>query len=274
MKPQKIQDIEISLLLEAIFLRYGYDFRGYARASIRRRIVQHLNSTGYDDISEMIPKVLYDESFFSDMVRQFSIGVTEMFRDPGLFLSIRDNVIPLLKSYPSIRIWHAGCSTGEEGYSLAILMHEEGILDRSTIFATDFNDESLSKAKQGIYSFERARMYTQNYQKAGGKNSLSDYYRARYGAMTLIQNLRDSITFANHNLVTDKVFTEAHLILCRNVMIYFNKELQNQVLKLFYESLVNGGFLCLGLKENILLSEYKDMFVVIDPKNKIYQKKL
>lgn len=272
MKQNQIENLEIDLLLEAIFLRYGYDFRNYARASIRRRILQFMNSVDAETVSEMIPLLIHDESFFEKMAREFSITVTEMFRDPSLFLSLRQNIIPLLKSYPFIKIWHAGCATGEEAYSLAILMKEENLADKTTFFATDFNDSALEKAKEGIFDLNNARKFSENYQQAGGKQSFSDYYHAKYGSLAITKELKKKIIFASHNLVMDQVFSETHLILCRNVMIYFNRNLQDRVISLFYESLVNGGFLCLGKKESLLFSKYQDKFKVIDSKNKIFQK--
>lgn len=207
------------------------------------------------------------------MVMEFSITVTEMFRDPSMYLSLRDNIIPVLKSYPFIKIWHAGCATGEEAYSLAILIEEEGLGEKATFFATDFNDAALGKAKEGIFDLSNVRQDTENYQKAGGRRSFSDYYHARYGAMAIKNALKEKITFANHNLVIDQVFSETHLICCRNVLIYFNRGLQERVLGLFYDSLVNGGFLCLGLKESLLFSGFQEKFKEIDGKNKIFQKK-
>lgn len=273
MKPSDIEHLEIRLLLDAVFGRYGYDFRGYARSSIRRRILQFMQMTGAVSISEVIPRLIHDEAYFDKMVRAFSITVTEMFRDPSLFLSLRQNIVPLLKSYPFIRVWHAGCATGEEAYSLAILMQEEGLGKKTIFFATDFNDGALEKAKAGIYELDRAKAYTRNYQAAGGKGSFSDYYHARYDALAVRSALKGKITFANHNLVTDQVFSETHLILCRNVLIYFNKKLQERVLRLFYDSLVHGGILCLGMKESLLFSKYQNRFKVIDQKNKIFQKR-
>ena len=272
MKLSDIENLEIELLLEAIYQRYGYDFRCYARASIRRRIIHFMHLTGADSIAEMIPPLIHDESFFEKMVREFSITVTEMFRDPPMFLALRKEIVPLLKSYANLKIWHAGCATGEEAYSLAILMEEEELGRRTTFFATDFNDIALAKAKEGIFSLNNARQYSLNYQMAGGKVSFSDYYHAQYGAMVIKNALKSKITFANHNLVIDQVFTETHLILCRNVMIYFNNDLQERVLQLFYESLVYGGFLCLGTKESMSRSKYQNKFKEIDTKNKIYQK--
>jgi chemotaxis protein methyltransferase CheR len=239
MKLNEIESLELELLLQAIFLRYGYDFSGYARASIRRRVIQFMQSVGSASIADLIPKLIHDESFFEKLVREFSVSVTEMFRDPAMFHSLRKNILPLLKSYPFIKVWHAGCATGEEVYSLAILMQEEGLGERTTFFATDFNDASLEKAREGIIDLEKARLYTLNYQQSGGKGSFSDYYHARYGALAIRNSLKEKITFANHNLVTDQVFSETHLILCRNVLIYFNKELQKRVVQLFHESLVH-----------------------------------
>jgi chemotaxis protein methyltransferase CheR len=272
MKESAIENIEIELLLEALFKRYGYDFRSYARASVRRRIIQFMQLTDFQTISSMIPRLIHDESFFEKMVMEFSITVTEMFRDPSMYLSLRNNIIPVLKSYPFIKIWHAGCATGEEAYSLTILIEEEGLGGKTTFFATDFNDVALGKAKDGIFDLSNVRQYTENYQKAGGQYSFSDYYHARYGAMAIKNSLKEKITFANHNLVIDQVFSETHLICCRNVLIYFNRELQERVLGLFYDSLVNGGFLCLGLKESLLFSGFQKKFKEIDRKNKIFQK--
>lgn len=272
MKSTDIERIEIQLLLEALFLCYGYDFRGYARASIRRRVLQFMQSTGASKVSEMIPVLLHDKSYFEQMVKEFSITVTEMFRDPSVFLALRQNIIPLLQSYPFVKIWHAGCATGEEAYSLAILVQEEDLGQWVTIFATDFNDAALETARKGIFDLDHARQFTLNYQKAGGKHSFSDYYHARYGAMAIRQELKEKITFANHNLVTDQVFSETHIILCRNVLIYFNRELQDRVIRLFYDSLVHGGILCLGMKESLLFSNYQDRFKTLDSKNKIFQK--
>jgi len=273
MQERETESIEIDLLLEAIFKRYGYDFRHYARASIDRRVRQFLAKSGCGAISDMIPRLLRDESFFSLMVRDFSITVTEMFRDPYVYASIRENVVPLLKTYPFIKAWHAGCATGEEAYSLAIVLEEEGLYDKATIFATDFNDEALEKAKQGIYAIDKVKQITQNYRAAGGRGSFSEYYQARYGAAAVNGSLRKNITFANHNLVVDEVFGEMHLILCRNVLIYFDRDLQGRVFGLFNESLVRGGFLCLGTKETPDFSAAKDHFEAVDKRAKIYRKR-
>ena len=268
----EIENIEISLLLEATYNRYGYDFRDYARASIERRVRQFAIKSGIKSISEMIPILLYNESFFQTLVREFSITVTEMFRDPKVYHVLKEKVFPILKTYPFIKIWHAGCATGEEVYSLAILLMEAGLYKKSTIFATDFNDEALATAKQGIYPTENIKQSTLNYQKAGGLESFSDYYHAKYDSISIDNKLKKNITFANHNLVIDQTFSEMHLILCRNVLIYFNKTLQDKVFYLFDNSLVSGGFLCLGSKESLLYSGIQGKFEPVDEKEKIYQK--
>lgn len=269
----EIENIEISLLLEAMYQRYGYDFRDYARASIDRRVRQFAIKSGIKSISEMIPSLLHDESFFQTLIREFSITVTEMFRDPKVYLVLKEKVFPILKTFPFIKIWHAGCATGEEVYSLAILLSEAGLSKKATIFATDFNDDALATAKQGIYPIENIKQSTLNYQKAGGSKSFSDYYHAKYDSISIANSLKKNITFANHNLVIDQTFSEMHLILCRNVLIYFNKTLQERVFNLFDDSLVNGGFLCLGSKESLLFTSIQDKFVSVDNKEKIYQKR-
>ena len=274
LKASEIEAIEFDLLLEAISRRYGHDFRNYARASVERRIRQYLMKTDCSRVSEIIPKILYNEDFFEDFVTRFSIPVTEIFRDPFVYRSIREKVVPILKTYPFIRIWHAGCASGEEAYSLAILLKEEGMYGKTTFFATDFNDVLLQTAKEGIYDLRNVQQFTRNYQQAGGKGSFSEYYHAQYDAIMIDSALKRNITFANHNLVTDSVFTEAHFILCRNVLIYFNKTLQNQTLRLFRDSLVRGGFLCLGTKESLQFSDVQKDFKVVDERARIYQKRL
>ena len=264
--------IEVELLLEAIFQRYGYDFRSYARASIERRVRHFLTTSGCGSVSELIPRVLHDEPFFSRLALSFSIPVTEMFRDPFFYAALRQEVVPLLKTWPHVKIWHAGCATGEEVYSLAIVLHEAGLLERATIYATDFNDAALGAAKEGIYGLAKLRQATENYQRSGGTASLSDYCHARYDAATMDGALRRRITFSNHNLVTDHAFGDMHLILCRNVLIYFNRELQNRALGLFTESLVHGGFLCLGSKEDLQFTQVSADYAAIDARARIYKR--
>ncbi|MBU2520721.1 MAG: protein-glutamate O-methyltransferase CheR [Proteobacteria bacterium] len=267
------ENIEIKLLLEAMYLKYGYDFRNYSKASIKRRILYRLSRSGLKTISEMQHKILYDKQFFEILIQDFSINVTEMFRDPSFYKSIREKVIPVLKKLPFIKIWHAGCATGEEVYSMAILLKEEGLYDNITIYATDFNEGIIKKAKDGIYPAERLKEYTYNYQKAGGKSSFADYYSAKYDYALINKSLEKNIVFAEHNLVTDWVFGEMNMIMCRNVLIYFNRDLQNRVIHLFRNSLCKDGFLCLGSKESIRFSECSDDFVDFVKKEKIYRKK-
>lgn len=267
-----LEKIEIQLLLEAIYQRYGYDFRHYAQASVRRRIRHLLNKTPFQHISELIPHVLHDEQFAQRAINEFSITVTEMFRDPDFYKAVRLQVLPYLSTYPFLKIWHAGCSTGEEAYSLAIVLKEEGVYDRSTIFATDFNEYALGRAQEGVYPLKHLRHYTGNYQKSGGRRSFGDYYHAAYESAIMENFLKKQITFAHHNLVTDGVFSEMHLIFCRNVLIYFDKSLQERVLNLLADSLRYGGFLCLGTRETIEFSSIQSQFKVINENLKIYQK--
>lgn len=273
MQAGQIEQIEIDLLLEAVYRRYGYDFRSYARASIERRVRQFLSRQGLGSIMELTDQVLHDPKLFSSLARYFSIAVTELFRDPWAYRVLREKVVPVLQTWPHFKVWHAGCSSGEEVYSLAILLREEEVYHRSTIYATDFNDSVLQQAREGIYEIDRLKDATRNYQGAGGKASFSDYYHARYGAAVMDGSLRERIVFSNHNLVTDTVFSEMHLIFCRNVLIYFDRGLQNRVLKLFDESLVNGGFLCLGSKEDIQFTEVADRYEVVDRQARIFKKK-
>ena len=273
MRNKDSSDLEISLLLEAIYQKYGYDFRQYSEAHIRRRIMNRMAMSGLEDVSQIQSMVLKDKTFASQLLQDLSITVTEMFRDPGFYKSLRENVIPILKTYPFIKIWHAGCATGEEAYSMAIIMQEEGLYDRTTIYATDFNQQALNKAKEGIFSNIMIKEYTVNYQLSGGKESLSSYYTSNYGNVIMNQSLKKSIVWANHNLVTDSVFAEVHLILCRNVLIYFEKDLQNKVQKLFYNSLINGGILCLGSKEGLRFTDFYEEYNEVDKKQKIFKKK-
>jgi chemotaxis protein methyltransferase CheR len=271
MEQANIEQIELELLMEAIYQRYGYDFRQYSQASVKRRVLHHLAKTEFQTISELTSHILYEPPLFQSLLFDMSVTVTEMFRDPWFYATLREQVIPFLKTFPFINIWHAGCATGEEVYSLAILLKEEGLYRRAHIYATDFNDVALEKAKTRIYSLERIKEYTENYQKSGGKNSLADYYRAQYQSVIIDSALQENITFANHNLATDGVFGEMHLILCRNVLIYFDRPLQDRVLTLFHNSLLYNGFLCLGSKETIHFSNIKDHFIEFAAKEKIYQ---
>jgi len=269
-----LEDLEVSLLLEAIDKRYGYDFTNYAPASLRRRLNHFLTLTGCGAISELIPGLLRDPEFFRTLISVLSVPVTEMFRDPFVYQAIRRDVLPFLRTYPHLKIWHAGCATGEEAYSMAILLHEEGLAGRCLIYATDFDERSLAKAREGIFPLARIKEYTENYNKSGARGSLSEYYHAGYDSIILRQELRDSIVFANHNLATDSVFGEMQFILCRNVLIYFGRTLQDRVLTLFMNSLCPGGFLCLGTKESPRFSTVEEKLKIIDGKAKIYQRRM
>jgi len=273
LKKTEIENLEIELLIEAIFKRYGYDFRYYSRASIKRRLKHFLSKTNLNRIAELIPRVIHDKPFFDSLFFTISITVTEMFRDPFVYQTIRKKIIPFLKTYPFIKIWNSGCATGEEVYSMAILLKEEGLSERSQIYATDFNDLVLKKVKEGIYPIENIKQYTANYQKSGGKESFSNYYHSKYDSAIMNRELAKNITFANHNLTSDTVFGEMHLIMCRNVLIYFDKPLQDRALKLFHDSLASRGFLCLGTKESLQFSKVSKRFVIMARKEKIYQKR-
>ena len=237
-----------------------------------RRIQNLLTKTGYEKVGELIPLVLYQQDFIDSIISEFSVTVSEMFRVPEFFLSLKENVFKYLDTYPHIKIWHAGCATGEEVYSLAIMLKEENLLHKCTIFATDINNVALSKAKSAIYPAKDIQTYTKNYQKAKGRDSFADYYHSDYNSAILKHDLQKNITFAHHNLVTDGVFGEMHLILCRNVLIYFDRKLQNNVFKLFEDSLLNRGFLALGSKETLHFSDINERFETIDQKYKIYRK--
>ncbi|SEG45519.1 CheR family methyltransferase [Flavobacterium urumqiense] len=273
MQYKDTSDLEISLLLEAIYRKHGYDFRQYSQAHIRRRIMNRMAISGFEDVSQMQSKVLNDEIFASELLQDLSITVTEMFRDPAFYRSLREKVIPILKTYPFIKIWHAGCATGEEAYSMAIVLQEEGLYDRTTIYATDFNQLALNQAKDGIFSNKMIKEYTTNYQLSGGKESFSSYYTSSYDNVIMNQSLKKNIVWANHNLVTDSVFAEVNLILCRNVLIYFDKNLQNKVQSLFFNSLINGGVLCLGSKESLRFSDLYEKYMELDTKQRIFKKK-
>jgi chemotaxis protein methyltransferase CheR len=270
--PSEVEEIEVDLLLEAIFRRYGYDFRNYSRSSVRRKVLAMAKTMELAHLSELIPRLLHDQALFAAMVGGFATPVTEMFRDPPFFKFLRKTIVPYLLTYPFVRIWLAGCATGEEVYSLAILLKEEGLYERSTLFATDFVDASLNRARAGIYPLRTMKGNIANYQQAGGRQLFSDYYHADYDSVIMDSKLRENITFANHNLVTDGVFSEMHLVLCRNVLIYFNPTLQERVLNLFYQSLVPGGFLALGSKESLRHHDFNEKFLELEPTWKVYRK--
>jgi chemotaxis protein methyltransferase CheR len=265
-------DIELQLLLDAIYLKYHYDFRSYAQASLKRRLKLAMTQLGCRTLSQVQDKIVHDPSAFTVMLGFLTVPVSEMFRDPLYFLALRDQVVPVLRTYPSLKIWVAGCSTGEEAYSLAILLREEQLLERTIIYATDINAQTLQKAEAGVYESNRIAGFTENHRKSGARTSLSDYYTARYGRAVFDKSLRKNIVFSDHSLATDSVFAEVQLVSCRNVLIYFNRDLQERALGLFKDALCRKGFLGLGAKESLRFSQYANTFVEIAPGDRIYQK--
>ncbi|MDQ6681221.1 MAG: protein-glutamate O-methyltransferase CheR [Pseudomonadota bacterium] len=263
---------EILRLMDALYEHYGYDFRDYSGASRRRRVVYAMQQMNCQTIAVLQARVVDDPAVFAGLLAVLTIPVTEMFRDPDFFLALREQVVPVLRTYPSLKIWVAGCSTGEEVYSLAILLREEDLLERSLIYATDINPSVLDKARQGIFAAESVKRYTENYQKAGGRKAFSDYYTAAYDAVRIDPALRQNVTFADHSLATDSVFSQTHLICCRNVIIYFNKTLQDRTLGLFHESLGRRGFLGLGSRESLDFSAYSARFEPVDKARRLFRK--
>ena len=269
----KPDDIEFRLLLEAIFQRYHYDFRGYSVASLRRRLTQARNRYHLKTFSEVQDRVLNDPDFFPQLLSYLTVQVSELFRDPALFRAVREGVVPYLRTYPTLKVWIAGCAAGEELYSMAILFREEEIASRTIFYCTDINPEALRRAEAGVYEISRIAQFTENHQKAGGKSSLSNYYSAAYGGAVFDKTLRNNVVFSDHSLVTDSVFAEVHLITCRNVLIYFDRALQDRAMGLFKDSLTRRGFLGLGSKESLRFSRYTDSFVDFDKENRIYRKR-
>ena len=267
-----LERIEIELLLEGIFRHYGFDFRSYAYASIRRRLWKRIGEERLATMSALQERVLHEPAMMEKLLLDLSINVTSMFRDPSFYITFRQHVVPLLRTYPFIRIWHAGCSTGEEVYSMAMLLREEGLYDRSRIYATDINEVVLQRAKAGIFPLERMQEYTDNYMRAGGKRSFSEYYTAKYGGALFDQSLTKNVVFSQHNLVTDRSFSEFNVILCRNVLIYFDKTLQSKVHSLFYDSLAMFGVLVLGSKETLRFMAHEECYQQIAPPEKIFRK--
>ncbi len=269
----KVEDIEIRLLLEALFQRYHYDFRNYAQASLKRRLRQAREQLGFATYSAMQEGLLHDPAMLAKLLGYLTVQVSEMFRDPSYFRALREKVAPHLRTYPSLKVWIAGCSSGEELYSLVILFREEGLEQRTLFYATDINQEALGKAAAGIYGLERLQLFTENHRKSGGKSSLSDYYSAAYGAATFDKSLRQRVVFSDHSLATDAVFAETQLISCRNVLIYFDREFQDRALALFKDSLSRKGFLGLGAKESLRFSSHADAFTEFVREEKIYQRR-
>ena len=266
------EDIEIRMLLQAIFLKYDYDFRGYAMASVKRRLRHAQERFQCPTISLLQQKILHEPDLLPTLLELMTVRASELFRDPIYFRAIRENVLPHLRTYPSLKVWVAGCSTGEELYSLAILFREEGLEDRTIFYATDICPEALRTAQTGVYALDRIQLFSQNHQRAGGKSSLSDYYTAAYDRARFDPSLRARTVFSDHSLVSDAVFAEVHFVSCRNVMIYFDRALQDRALGLFKDSLVRKGFLGLGAKETVHFSRHQDAFESFIETERLYQK--
>jgi chemotaxis protein methyltransferase CheR len=271
-KKVDINDTELEELLTLVNTVYGYDFTNYSCASMRRRITRFMDDAGFSSVNDLKVSLGADKSVFDFFLQRITVNVTEMFRDPQFYKITRQTVLPVIASYPTIKIWHAGCSSGEEVFSMAILLHEAGLLKRSKIYATDINPNNIEKAKKGILPLEVMKEYVVNYLNAGGESDFASYYTAMYDNAIIRKDLRENIIFSQHNLVTDQVFNEFQFILCRNVMIYFNRELQNKVIRLFYSSLSTFGFLALGIKESLLFSDIKNKFEVISQPEKIFRR--
>jgi len=270
---EKVEDLEIRLLLEALYVRYHYDFRDYSSASIKRRLRQAREQMGFASFTALQERVMHEPTVLPRLLRYLTVQVSEMFRDPPYFRAIREKVVPHLKTYPSLKVWVAGCSNGEELYSLVILFREEGLEERTIFYATDINQEALHTAETGIFALDRVQLFTENHRKSGGRSSLSDYYQAAYGRAQFDKTLRRNVVFSDHSLVTDAVFGEMHLISCRNVLIYFNRGLQDRALGLFGDSLIRKGFLGLGAKESLRFSHNAGAFEEFVREEKIYQKR-
>jgi chemotaxis protein methyltransferase CheR len=270
---ERTEDIEIRLLLDALYLGYHYDFRNYAAASLKRRLNQARENLGFATFSALQESVLHDPSIFLRLLSFLTIQVSELFRDPSYFRAIREQVVPHLRTYPSLKMWVAGCGDGEELYSLVVLFREEGLEQRTLFYATDINQDALSKAETGVFSIDRIQTFTENHRQSGGKSSLSDYYKAAYGRASFDKSLRKHVVFSDHSLVTDAVFAEMHLISCRNVMIYFDRALQDRAIGLFKDSLAPRGFLGLGAKESLRFSAHASAFKDFVREEKVYQRR-
>jgi chemotaxis protein methyltransferase CheR len=266
-------EIEVKLLLDAILFKYNYDFRHYALASVYRRVRHALTQLGISSVSDLQGRILSDSSLFLSLLNYMTIPSTEMFRDPTYFRAMREKVIPILKTYPSLKVWIAGCNTGEELYSFLILFREEGLLERTLFYATDINSMNLKKAEEGIFPANELKKYTQNYQNSGGSRPFTDYYTADYGAALLERSLRQNVVFADHSLATDSVFSEVHLVSCRNVLIYFDRELQDRAVGLFKDSLIHRGFLGIGSKESLRFSKCEPNFESFELQDRIYRRR-
>ncbi|MBW8683747.1 CheR family methyltransferase [Chitinophaga rhizophila] len=270
---EELSNVDFLDIINIVRLQYGYDFTGYAQASIKRRLLRFMGHMRLTSVFELKHRLVNDQDFFARLVQYITVNVTEMFRDPLFYKTLREQVLPKLAAYPNIKIWHAGCSTGEEVFSMAILLHEAGLLSRTKIYATDLNPSNLDKAMTGILALDNMKDFTQNYIQSGGLADFSNYYTARYDNVLIKKELRQQIVFFQHNLVTDKVFNEFQLICCRNVFIYFNRDLQNTVLQLFYDSLSPRGYLGMGIKETMRFADIHTRFEVVHAQHKIYRRK-
>jgi chemotaxis protein methyltransferase CheR len=268
----ELERIEIDLLFEGVFRRYGFDFREYAPASLKRRLWRRIHAEGLTSVSGLQERILHDSACMERLLLDLSINVTSMYRDPSFYAAFRDKVVGSLRTYPFTRIWNAGCSTGEEVYSLAILLREEGVYDKTRIYATDINESVLERARAGVFPLDKMQEYTQNYINAGGRRSFSEYYSANTEGAAFAGSLIDNVVFAQHNLVSDRSFNEFNVIMCRNVMIYFDKPLQDRVHRLFYESLAMFGILALGHKESIRFTPHEDCYEELDPDERLFRK--
>jgi chemotaxis protein methyltransferase CheR len=265
-------DLNVEPILEAIYHRYHYDFRAYSRSSVRRRLLVACSQLGCEDLQELQARLELDPGTFSRLLQYLTVQVSDLFRDPSFFVLLRSQIVPVLRTYPSLKLWIAGCSSGEELYSFAILLREEGLLDRSMLYATDINPEALRRAEAGIYPIDRVQAFSENYREAGGKGSLSAHYAARYDSVVFDRALRKNVVFADHSLATDSVFAEVQLVSCRNVLIYFNHELQERALGLMSDALCRRGFLGLGARESLQFTSHRDAYQELMPQERWYQK--
>ena len=267
------EDIELRLFLEAMYSRYHYDFRGYSKASLKRRLLLACERMGFPSLSALQGQLLHHDTMLPQLLSYLTVQVSDMFRDPGYFRAIRDQVIPHLKTYPSLKVWVAGCSSGEELYSLAILFREEGLEEKTMFYATDINGAALAKAEAGVYDLQRIALFTRNHRLSGGTGSLSEYYNAAYGAACFDKTLRRRTVFSDHSLASDSVFAELHLVSCRNVLIYFDRPLQDRAVGLFKDALVRNGFLGIGARESLRFNAHATAFREFLPVERIYQKR-
>ena len=269
----KTEDIELGLFLEAMYSQYHYDFRGYSKASLKRRLLLACERMGFPSLSALQGQLLHNDSMLPHLLSYLTVQVSDMFRDPGYFRAIREQVVPHLKTYPSLKVWVAGCSSGEELYSLAILFREEGLEEKTMFYATDINGAALAKAEAGVYDLQRIALFTKNHRLSGGTGSLSEYYNAAYGAASFDKTLRRRTVFSDHSLASDSVFAELHLVSCRNVLIYFDRPLQDRAVGLFKDALVRKGFLGIGARESLRFNAHIKAFSDFLPAERIYQKR-